>query len=38
MAVLITRKNEEDPNKNEGARVATRLYVDFSDAQGQMIP
>ena len=38
MAVLITRKNEEDPTKNEGARVATRLYVDFSDAQGQMIP
>ena len=30
-------KNEEDPIKNEGARVATRLYVDFSDAQGRII-
>ena len=31
MAVLVTCKNEEDPIKNEGARVATRLYVDFID-------
>ena len=29
MGVLVTCKNEEDPIKNEGARV-----VDFSDAQG----
>ena len=36
MVVLIIYKNEEDPIKNEGARVATRLYVDFSDAQGQI--
>ena len=35
--VLVTCKNEEDPIKNEGARLATRLYVDFSDAQGQII-
>ena len=29
MVVLVTCKNEEDLVKNEGARVATRLYVDF---------
>ena len=38
MDVLITCKNEEDPIKNEGARVAKRLYVDFSGAQGQITP
>ena len=37
IVVLITCKNEEDPIKNEGARVLTRLYV-FSDAQGQLTP
>ena len=37
MVVLVTCKNE-DQIKNEGARVATTLYVDFSDAQGQIIP
>ena len=36
MVVLVTSKNEEGPIKNEGARVLTRLYVDFSDAQGQL--
>ena len=38
MVVLHTCKNEEDPIKNEGARVLTRLhvYVIFSDAQGQL--
>ena len=25
-------------NKNEGARVVTTLYIDFSDAQGQLTP
>ena len=29
MVVLLTCKNEEDPIKNEGARVLTRLYVFF---------
>ena len=29
---------EEDPIKNEGAIVLTRLYVVFSDAQGQLTP
>ena len=36
MVVLLTCMNEEDPIKNEGARVLTRLYVVFSDAQGQL--
>ena len=38
MDVLHTCKNEEDPIKNEGARVLTRLYVVFSDPQGQLTP
>ena len=29
MNVLVTSKNKEDPNKNEGARVATTLNIDF---------
>ena len=37
MVVLLTCKNEEDPIKNEGARVLTRLYIVFSDAQRQLI-
>ena len=32
MVVLITCKNEVDSIKNEGARVLTTLYMDFSDA------
>ena len=36
MDVLVTCKYEEDPNKNEGARVDTTLYSNFSDAQGQI--
>ena len=36
MDVLVTCKNEEDPIKNEGARVDTTLYSNFSDAQGQI--
>ena len=38
MVVLVTCKNEEDPIKSEGARVVTTLYIDFSDAQGQLTP
>ena len=38
MVVLSTCKNEEDPIKNEGARVVTTLFIDFSDAQGQITP
>ena len=36
MDVLDTCKYEEDPIKNEGARVVTTLYSNFSDAQGQI--
>ena len=36
MVVLVTCKNEEDLVDNEGARVFTALYINFSDAQGQV--
>ena len=36
MVVLNTCKNEKDPIKNEGARVFTTLYINFSDTQGQI--
>ena len=36
MIALHTCKNEEDPIKNEDARVLTRLYDIFSDTQGQL--
>ena len=36
MCVLVTCKYEEDPIKNEGARVVTTLYSNFSGAQGQI--
>ena len=29
MVVLVTYKNEEDPIKNEGARVVTTLSLNF---------
>ena len=38
MCVLIACKNEEDPIKTEGARVVTTLFIDFSNAQGQLTP
>ena len=38
MTVLVACKNEEDPIKNEGARAVTTLFIDFSDAQGQLTP
>ena len=38
MNVFITSKNKEDPNKNEGARVATTLNIDFSHSQRQTTP
>ena len=37
MVVPVTYKNEEDSIKNEGARVLTRLYNDFSYAQGSLL-
>ena len=36
MVVLLTCKNKEDPIKNRGAGVFTTLYINFSDAQGQI--
>ena len=36
MFVLLTYKNEEDLIKNRGARMFTTLYINFSDAQGQI--
>ena len=36
MDVLVTCKYEEDPIKNEGARVETTLNSNFSDGQGQI--
>ena len=43
MAVLVTCKNEVDPLKNKGARVATtfvpsKVDSDFSNAEGQLTP
>ena len=36
MGVLVACKNEEDQIKNEGARAVTTLFIDFSDAEGQL--
>ena len=36
MVVMVTCKNEENLIKNEGARVLTTLYINFSDVQGQI--
>ena len=33
---FVTSKNKEDLNKNEGARVATTLNIDFSHSQGHI--
>ena len=38
LVIIVTCKNEEDSIKNEGARVITTLYIDFSAAQGQLTP
>ena len=38
MCFLVACKNEEDSIENEGARVVTTLFIDFSDAQGQLTP
>ena len=38
MGFLVACKNEEDPIKNERARVVTTLFINFSDAQGQLTP
>ena len=38
MGLLVACKNEGDPIKNEGARVVTTLFINFSEAQGQLTP
>ena len=38
MIILVASKNEEDPIKIEGARVATILNIDFSNTKGQLTP
>ena len=38
MGLLVACKSEEDPIKNEGARVVTTLFINFSDTQGQLTP
>ena len=36
MVILVICNNEEGLIKNKGARVITRLFIDVSDAQGQL--
>ena len=36
MGFLVACKNEEDPIKNEEARVVTTFFINFYDAQGQL--
>ena len=38
MGFLVVCKNEEDQIKNEGTRVVTTLFIEFSHAQGQLTP
>ena len=38
MGFPVGSKNEEDRIINEGTRVVTTLFIDFSDAQGQLTP
>ena len=38
MGLLDACNNEEDPIKNEGARVVTTLFINLYDAQGQLTP
>ena len=36
MGLLVACKHEEDPIKNEGARVVTTVFINFSEDQGQL--
>ena len=38
MVILVCVKNEEDPIKIEGTRVATIQNSDFSNTKGQLTP
>ena len=37
MTVLVTCKNEEDPLKNEAARVLTTLNINFQKLKGSLL-
>ena len=38
ICLLVACKDKEEPIKNEGARVVTTLFINFSDTQGQLTP
>ena len=38
MVILVSSKNEKDPIKIDGARVATIQNIDFSNTKGQLTP
>ena len=38
MDLLVACKNDEDPIKNEGARVVKTVFINCSDAQRQLTP
>ena len=38
MVILVSFKNEVDPIKIEGDRVATMQNIDFSNTKGQLTP
>ena len=37
MGFFVSCKNEEDPNKNEGARVVTALFINFKMLKGSLL-
>ena len=37
MGLLVACKNEEDPIKNEGARLVTRLFINFWTFNGSVL-
>ena len=38
MGLIVACKNEEDPIRNVDARAVTTLFINFSDAEGQLTP
>ena len=38
MVILVSSKNEKDPIKIDGDRVATIQNIDFSNTKGQLTP
>ena len=37
MVVLVTCKNKEDPIRNKGDKVVTRLFIDFQTLKGSSL-